>query len=86
MAHDTKKGQAVIRHALKEGGTGLKTRSRTEGTKKKSTESELKRRNRLEGNGTKTTNHVASRTTGGVRGRSRTEGGTPSTLKRRKRT
>ena len=31
MAHDTKKGQAAIRHALETGGSGLRSRSRTEG-------------------------------------------------------
>ena len=80
MAHDTKKGQAAIRHALETGGSGLRSRSRTEGAKKGPG---VRSRSRTEGG---TTNHVASRTTGGVRGRSRTEGGVPSTLKRRKRT
>ena len=32
MAHDTKKGQAAIRHALETGGSGLRSRSRTEGS------------------------------------------------------
>ena len=68
MAHDTRKGQEIIKHALKTGGSGLKGRNRLEGTKKKSTESELKRRNRLEGSGTKPKNHVAKPRTG-IQGR-----------------